>query len=891
MSDGSGFSRRKKRSSRLGTARYARSFFRGFFMTLGFSFFVGIVLGIFAAVWVVRGIILEAPEVTLSQALPKGYATRIYDSQGNLTETLVMAGANREEAVYEELPEDLINAFVAMEDRRFWEHDGIDIRSITRAAAGILTGDYAGGGSTITQQLIKNNILAGGMEATWDARIRRKIQEQYLAWKLERESGLGKQETKEQILTNYLNSINLGSNTLGVKTAARRYFGKEVSELTLAECSVLAAITSNPSRYNPVSNPEANDVRRQIVLQYMQEQGYISQDEYQEAAGEAVYRLIQEVNHTAGETSPYSYFTDALIRQVTEALMERLDYTEGEALNLLYSGGLRIETTQDMGIQRIVDEEVNRVENYEAVFYSAEYRLSVQHGDGSTGQYSERDLAEYHALLGDNYDGLYPSVEEMEADVEAYKEWLLAEGDQILGERLEPVLQPQVSFVLMDQYTGEVKAINGGRGEKTASLTLNRATDTLRQPGSAFKVVTAFAPALDVGGVTLANVYYDAPYSENGHSFRNWWGSSRGYMGYSNIRDGIIYSMNIVAVKTMMETVSPRIGVEYAENMGITSLTETDWNAATALGGITNGVSNLELTGAYAAIANGGTYRKPVFFTRILDRNGDVLLEAETEDRQVLKKSTAFLLTDAMADSLKDHRLFTREGVSIRSTSTRAALERMLAAGKSGTTTNNRDVWFVGFTPYYTAGIWGGLDGGQSLRDGNINRGGTNFHKDIWKTIMDRVHEELPEREFAVPDSMTQVPVCRKSGKRAVVGVCDHDPRGNAVYTEYFAAGTEPEEACDVHVSLAVCQESGMIAGEFCENRTEGIFLAFPEGEDSVTDDSLFGIPDLCTVHGQEDGMKENETAGQEDSLRPDGSDTMVEPIPEAVSRPVGPGY
>ena len=547
--------------------------------------------------------------------------------------------------------------------------------------------------------------------------------------------------------------------------------------------------------------------------------------------------------------------------------------------------------TSSSTIQRIVDEEVNRVENYEAVFYSAEYRLSVQHGDGSTGQYSEQDLAEYHALLGDSYDGLYPSVEEMEADVEAYKEWLLAEGDQILGERLEPVLQPQVSFVLMDQYTGEVKAINGGRGEKTASLTLNRATDTLRQPGSAFKVVTAFAPALDVGGVTLANVYYDAPYSENGHSFRNWWGSSRGYMGYSNIRDGIIYSMNIVAVKTMMETVSPRIGVEYAENMGITSLTETDWNAATALGGITNGVSNLELTGAYAAIANGGTYRKPVFFTRILDRNGDVLLEAETEDRQVLKKSTAFLLTDAMADSLKDHRLFTREGVSIRSTSTRAALERMSAAGKSGTTTNNRDVWFVGFTPYYTAGIWGGLDGSQSLRDGNINRGGTNFHKDIWKTIMDRVHEELPEREFAVPDSMTQVPVCRKSGKRAVVGVCDHDPRGNAVYTEYFAAGTEPEEACDVHVSLAVCQESGMIAGEFCENRTEGIFLALPEGEDSVTDDSLFGIPDLCTVHGQEDGMKENETAGQEDSLRPEGSDTMAEPIPETVSRPVGPGY
>ena len=339
-----------------------------------------------------KRIIDDAPEISLSSVQPTGFATRIYDSQGNLTETLVMSGANREEVEFEELPEDLIDAFVAMEDRRFWEHDGIDLRSIARAAVGVISGDYAGGGSTITQQLIKNNVLDGGRENNWSDRMVRKIQEQYLAVKLEATSGMSKEETKKEILVSYLNTINLGNNTLGVKTAADRYFGKEVSELNLAECTVLAAITSNPSRYNPISHPENNNSRRQVVLQYMEEQGYIDPAEREAAMGMEVYEEIARQDELQRQSSPYTYFTDALIVQVTDALVEELGYTESEAYTLLYSGGLEIYSTQDPQMQAIVDEELSDPENYVETWYGLEYRLSIRHPDDSLTHYSGSDL-------------------------------------------------------------------------------------------------------------------------------------------------------------------------------------------------------------------------------------------------------------------------------------------------------------------------------------------------------------------------------------------------------------------------------------------------------------------------------------------------------------------
>lgn len=843
-------SRRKKYASRI-----SFSFVKLLFVM--FLFFGVVTAG--AGFGMINGIIRQAPELSLDSIVPAGYATTVYDSAGNLTDTLVKTGSNREEATYDELPQDLIDAFVAIEDARFWTHNGIDLRSIARAAVGVITGDYKGGASTITQQLIKNNVLDGGGEDNWGDRIERKIQEQYLALQLE------KSMSKELIITNYLNTINLGNNTLGVKVAAKRYFNKDVSELTLSECTVLAGITQNPSKYNPISGREANEEKRRIILQNMVDQGYISAQEQAEALADDVYDRIQDVDMLTKESStPYSYFTDELIDQVMEVLTDKLGYSENQASNLLYSGGLQIYTTQDPELQAIVDEEVNNPENYTAAKYSVEYRLSVTHADGTTEHFSENNLSSWHTdVLGDSYDGLYDSEEAAENDVNQYRTWQLKEDDQVIGESLTMILQPQISFVLMDQYTGEVKAISGGRGEKTASRTLNRATDVVRQPGSVFKVLTCFAPALDTCGATLGTVYYDAPYTVGTKTFRNWYTSGPGYLGYSNIREGIIYSMNIVAVRCMMETVTPQLGIEYAKNLGISTLVDKDVTPAAALGGLTNGVSNLELTAAFSAIANGGIYTKPIFFTKILDHNGRVLVDNQPETKRVLKDSTAFLLTDAMSESLEANRHFSGSEMSVNSTSTRAALSGMSAAGKSGTTTANNDIWFVGFTPYYTAGVWGGCDSNQKLTAAN---GGTSYHKDIWRKIMTRVHEGLSDPGFTVPDSIETAEICRKSGKLAVPGVCSEDPRGNAVYTEYFAKGTVPTEVCNNHIRATVCSESGQLATEFCPNKTSGVFMSIPSGETAVTDDSLVSLPGYCTIHSSSSVIIDPNTQGSPSS-------------------------
>lgn len=854
-------------------------------------FTVGIILSVSLGYGIFKGIIDAAPEIDVASIEPSGYATMVYDSKGNLTETLVKSGSNRLEATYEELPQCLIDAFVAIEDSRFWSHHGVDLRSMIRAAVGILTNNPAGGGSTLTQQLIKNNIFAGGNEDSFGEKLERKLQEQYLAIQLE------KIMDKEIILKNYLNTINLGNNTLGVKSAAKRYFGKDVSDLTLSEATVIAGITQNPTKYNPLSEKgqKNNEEKRRVILQYMYEQGKISKEDQEEALADDVYSRIQNVDLVAQESqNPYSYFTDELTEQVMTALQEKLGYTESQASNLLYAGGLSIYTTQDPDLQAIVDEEVNNPDNYDVVYYSVDYRLSIQHEDETVTNYSDETMKTYYRTdLGQtSYDGLFKTKEEADAAIAAYKSAMTKEGDTVLGEVVYYILQPQVSFVLMDQHTGYVKAVNGGRGTKEISLSLNRATNTLRQPGSTFKVLTAFAPALDTCGATLSTVYYDAPYTVGQKTFRNWY-AKKGYMGYSTIRDGIVYSMNIVAVRCMMETVTPQLGVEYARNFGITSLTETDYNAATALGGITKGVSNLELTGAYAAIANGGIYTKPVFFTKILDHNGKVLLENEPQTKRVLKDSTAFLLTDALAESMESSRMYASPGVSLNSTSVPANIPGMSNAGKSGTTTSNVDIWFVGYTPYYTAGIWSGCDDNQKI---SAIGSSTSYHKRIWKQIMARAHEGLADTGFPVPDSIETASVCRKSGMLPNPGVCEADPRGSAVYTEYFAKGTVPTQVCDHHVAITVCGESGGLPTEFCplESRHSRTVLVTPEGESGGTDDSRYAMPGPCTVHTQSAVVlpSESETAAPDNETVPETTAPFIPSSPlDDIYIPVGPGY
>ena len=822
-------SRKKKYTNRL-----FLSFFKAALVLCLFVF----VTGFSAGIGMFKGIIDTAPDFNAESFAPSGYFSTIYDCEGNVTDTLVGTNANRIEASYEEFPEDLINAFVAIEDSRFWQHSGIDLRSITRAAVGVLTNNYQGGASTLTQQLIKNTVFNGGMETSSGARIERKIQEQYLALQLT------KNVDRKIIITNYLNTINLGNNTLGVKAAALRYFNKDVSELTLSECAVIAAITKNPSRLNPITGAKDNAERRATILQEMYNQDYITKEEQEEALADDVYSRIQNVDLANKENdTPYSYYTDELIEQVTEALKEELGYTDTQASNLLFSGGLSIYTPQDPKMQAIVDEEISNPANYALAQYSIEYRLSVTHADGTTEHFSEGHVKNYFTdTLGQTgYTGLFGSEEEARAAVEQYKSWLIKEGDSIIGESLSTTLQPQASFVLIEQSTGEVKAISGGRGEKKANRTLNRATNAKRQPGSAFKVITSFLPAVDTCGATLGSVYYDAPYSIGDKSFRNWY-ANRGYMGYHNIREGIAYSMNIITLKCLVDTVTPQLGVEYAKKMGITTLVPEDVTPSL------------------------GEYREPVFFTKILDHNGKVLIENEPEPRRVMKDSTAFLITDAMADSVVSQSLYATPGSQPSTTSAAAAVPGMSTSGKSGTTTSNNDLWFVGFTPYYTAGIWSGYDNNGSIT------GGTSYHKAIWRNIMTRIHEGLPDPGFVPPDSVEKVEICRKSGKLPVPGVCSSDPRGDATYTEYFAKGTAPTETCDCHVRVSVCGVSGGRPTAFCPKNqlVSKTFMAVPD--EGYTDDSKYAIPGTCSVHS--------------------GSSTIIDPNPgDGNDIPFGPGY
>ena len=780
------------------------------------------VVGGCAGYGVYKGIVDSAPNIHDIDATPTGYLSTVLDNQGNETATLVASGSNRVYVTIDEIPLDLQHAFVAIEDARFYEHNGIDITGIVRAGiTGITSGRFSQGASTITQQLLKNNVFTDWTsESSFADKMERKIQEQYLAIQLE------KVEDKDWILENYLNTINLGQNTLGVQAASQRYFNKDVSELTLSECAVIAGITQNPSRYNPVSNPDANAERRTKVLNNMLDQGYIDQAAYDTAMADNVYDRIQIVDSETASDNVNSYFVDALTEQVIDDLMEVKGYTETQAYKALYEGGLTIYSTQDPSIQQICDEEVNNADNYGSeTKYSCSYRLTIQKADGTYQNYSEQTMLSYYQSKNSKYNIDFDSKEAVDAAIEQYKADIMEDGDTIVpnGESITYTMQPQASMTVIDQSTGEVKAIVGGRGDKTANKTLNRATDTKRQPGSTFKILSAYAPALDIGGMTLASVQDDAPYTYSNAAHTPVNNYDKSYRGFTTIREGITYSINIVAVKTLTD-IGVDIGYEYLQNFGFSTLCDSDRTQALALGGITNGVTNLELTAAYATIANGGTYTKPRFYTKILDHDGNVLIDNTPQTHTVLKETTAWLLTNAMEDVLTN------------GTGRPAHFNGMPQAGKSGTTSSDRDALFAGYTPYYTCVVWGGYDDNAELSY-------TTYPKTLWKSVMGRIHENLDYKDFDKPDGITTATVCKKSGKLAVAGLCDSDPRGSMVESEYFASGTVPKDYCDHHVRVTIDLSTGGIATDTCpeELRSSNVYIT---GGSAGTQDAPYLLTD-----------------------------------------------
>ena len=796
-----------------------------------------IVTGLGLGVGFVRGILKTTPQITKDSVHSKGYITTIYDNKGSTIKTLSNHDSNRIYTPLSSIPKNLQHAFIAIEDERYYSHNGIDLYGIIRATfLGIRNQSLSQGGSTITQQLIKNNVLGIQPEKTTMERLERKIKEQSLALELE------KIASKQYILEEYLNAINLGEGTLGVQTASQKYFNKDVSELTLSECAVLASITKNPTRLNPVTHPENNASRRLLILQNMLEQHYITKKEYREALSDDVYTRIQKNAAAApAKKTTNSYFVKDLKKQ--------LGYDETKAYNAIYSGGLKIYSTQDQQIQKIADSITNDTSNYpKATKIALSYSLSAKTVSGKDVVYSDHNLLDYMRKNNLGNQLIFTNEASAKTVVTKFKQYILSKGETITNESFQTTIQPQISMTIMNQSNGTVEALVGGRGNKTSDLSLNRATGTTRQPGSTFKILSAFLPALDKNHMTLATVYEDAPYNyiDTNRPVHNYY---KGYKGYSTIREAITNSMNVVSAKTIAD-VTPKTSFEYLMNLGFSTLVSnettsngnvyTDITQSLSLGGLTYGVTNMELTSAYASIANGGTYQKPVLYTKVVDHNGNILLSNTQKGKRVMKESTAFLLTDAMKD------------VITKGTGKSAKLSSSMAvAGKSGTTSNSYDYWFSGYTPYHTASVWMGYDK-------NTNFASDNTHKKIWAKVMNEIIKTKQEQttDFKKPADIVKAKVCKESGKLAIKGVCDHDPRGNRVITEYFEKGTVPTQTCDIHVAVEVCKTSDKLATKNCpaNKKQRKIYIVRKKGSHGKTADTPYLLPKkyqsvLCKKH------------------------------------------
>ncbi len=782
------------------------------------------------------GIVSSSEELNPMAVTPKIFSSKIVVDSTGETYANLEGKENREYVTIDTLPDYVGHAFVAIEDERFYTHNGVDLKATVRSVVKTLTSESTQGGSTITQQLIKNN--RGLMSNTWKT----KIQEQYLAIQYEKdmlEIYGSKPEYKDKILEIYMNMINLGGDYNGVQTASRHYFNKDASELTISEAAVLACITQAPTYYDPLLNPDNNAEKQKVVLAYMLEQGYITDKEYLEAKNDDVYSRISDFNVSMGNGSKDTYYTDQVKMEVAKDLAEKYKISKQEAYNQLFNAGLEIRIPIDLEIQEIVDKEYMD----DANFPTAGYKIQVTYLLDFKSK-SENKVKHYEEVT------FVKKKEDIPAFEESVKAKYMQPGDEIIATATYPVVQPQSSFIVIDNETGYVTAITGGRGEKLADLGLNRATGTVRQPGSTFKIVASYAPGIDNGTFTVGSVFDDVQYKVGETEFNNWYVKQQfPFRGLSTVREAIRDSMNIIALKAM-DAVGVNTSFDYLENFGYTTLVESrtesdgrvvsDKNLSTALGGITDGVSNLENTAAFATIANGGEYRKPIFYTQVYDHDGELILDnTKNESRTVIKPTTAWLLTHAMQDVI----------TSGTGTTIRFRNLSMPISGKTGTTSDSHDLWFEGFTPYYTAGVWLGYDKPETIADGV-------YHKDLWRKIMEQVHIQkgLTSKPFEQPDGIVTAKVCKESGQLEGE-FCSLDPRGSTVVTEYYEKGTEPTETCTVHVSVRIDSVTGQLATNSCPEGqvVQTVMIVRPSGEiaDEKVADAKYQRDGLeeCVVH------------------------------------------
>ena len=600
------------------------------------------------------------------------------------------------------IPEHLKNAFVAIEDERFYSHCGVDIKRFMGAAIQYITkkGNSSYGGSTITQQLIKN------LTRDDEYSIKRKIQEIYRAYNLERDL------SKEEILEYYLNTIYLSQKCNGVGSAAITYFGKEVSELSLAECASIAGITQFPTKYDPLVNPENNKNRQLVILKKMRELGFITEKEYNQAKDE---KLNFVKKNSDGKENYQSYFTDAVIDQVMQDLMREYNYTKEYAGKVLYTGGLKIYLSMDSDMQAQMDKVYNDPSSF-------------QKASGET--------------------------------------------------------QPQSSMVIMDPYTGLVKALVGGRGEKEGNRTLNRATHTLRQPGSTIKPLSVYTPAVEYGLVEPSSLVNDAPVDYNGWAPRN---DDRNFAGRITVAAALRGSRNVPAVK-ICNYVTPAAAFDYVKNnFHISTVVKERKSggkilsdvglAPIALGGLTDGVTVLDMCAAYCAFPNGGKYIKPSMYTKVIDAEGKVILEHKAEEQIAMSETTAESMISMLTNAVNG------------GTGTAARISGMRVAGKTGTTSSNNDRWFVGFTPYYVGAVWFGYDQPTPLRGFSPNPAAV-----AWRKVMAPIHEGLQDKPFLANEEKGKysVMLCAQSHMRAT-------PACKKLTDKKYKKGDIPTKLCTEH--------------------------------------------------------------------------------------------
>ena len=730
--------------------------------------------GLGALIGIAKGYVDTAPDLDLAELNSQAQTSFIYDCNGELI-TEYKGSENRIMVSIDAMPKVLRNAFIAVEDARFYSHSGVDLKRIVGAFVSNLSSSATQGGSTITQQLIKNTLLSS------EQSYKRKIQEAYLAVQLET------RYTKDQILESYLNTIYLGENYYGVQVAAEGYFGKSLGELTLRECAMLAGVTNNPYYYNPRRNyyirndgekdyPAITDNRTNYVLRCMYENEFITRAQYEAALDPSTASVLETPASSGDSMYPYAHYIEYAVKEVVGILLEINGLEDNSANraameNRFRTGGYRVKLALNTEIQSTVEDTLSNWSKYPSL----------------------RDPSDkvYRSM---NSDGTYTEI-----------------------------IQPQAACVVLDYRTGELKAIVGSRTEVTARKTLNRATDMKMPVGSSIKPIAVYAPALELGG-SPASVVFNMPIpisgwkdSKGNDSWPTNYGGG-GYVGPETLRAAMAKSHNTAAAYTLLNLVGVERSVDFLHRMGVDDGHIDATPFGLSLG--SSGITPLQMTVAYGVLANSGVYQKPISVLGISDSNGDVVWDGHQhqERRRVFSDSTAYMIVDMM------------KSVVSSGTGTSAKIKGQTVAGKTGTNSDQKGVFFSGMTGYYSSALWIGHDNYKALSSKSTGSGAA---APLWQAYMAKIHSGLQNRDILDGDPSTyglvRVTTCAVSGQLAT-DACANDSMGYGTVTDYWADGTQPTVYCQMHVTQTVCAETGMPASQYCPETVQKGVITIPAG-------------------------------------------------------------